>query len=84
MKKEFNGETWLLIFLILLSVCSYFYLYQNNSNQTSMSYDPEVSMEIKEGKLNDNESKLPTPTDLLDQKLIKKGLEKVREWLPVN
>jgi len=85
MKKEFNGETWMLIILIVLSICSYCYLYENKNNHSaSVVSDLEVAMKIKEGKFNEKEDKISNSAELIDQKIIKKSLEKIREWLPVN
>lgn len=81
MKKEFNGETWLLITLILLSICSYWYLYENKSQpvETILNTTLDISMNVEED--NNNLSK---SVDFIDQKIIKKSIEIIKEWLPVN
>ena len=81
MKKEFNGETWMLIVLILLSMCSYWYLYENNSqpNKAYINTSLELSMSVEEEKNN-----LSKSVDFIDQKIIKKSIEIIKEWLPVN
>ena len=81
MKKEFNGETWMLIVLILLSMCSYWYLYENNSqpDKTHINTSLELSMSVEEEKNN-----LSKSVDFIDQKIIKKSIEIIKEWLPVN
>lgn len=81
MKKEFNGETWMLIVLILLSMCSYWYLYENNSqpDKAYINTSLELSMSVEEEKNN-----LSKSVDFIDQKIIKKSIEIIKEWLPVN
>ena len=81
MKKEFNGETWMLIILILLSICSYWYLYENNSqpDKTYLNTSLELSMSVEEEKNN-----LSKSVDFIDQKIIKKSIDILKEWLPVN
>lgn len=81
MKKEFNGETWMLIVLILLSMCSYWYLYKNNSqpDKAYINTSLELSMSVEEEKNN-----LSKSVDFIDQKIIKKSIEIIKEWLPVN
>ncbi|MFZ4374844.1 MAG: hypothetical protein ACOYN9_00690 [Saprospiraceae bacterium] len=81
MKKEFNGETWMLIILILLSICSYWYLYENNSqpDKTYLNTSLELSMSVEEEKNN-----LSKSVDFIDQKIIKKSIDIIKEWLPVN
>jgi len=81
MKKEFNGETWLLITLILLSICSYWYLYENKSQpvETYLNTTLDISMNVEEDKNN-----LSKSVDFIDQKIIKKSIEIIKEWLPVN
>ena len=81
MKKEFNGETWMLIVLILLSMCSYWYLYENNSqpDKAHINTSLELSMSVEEEKNN-----LSKSVDFIDQKIIKKSIEIIKEWLPVN
>ena len=81
MKKEFNGETWMLIVLILLSMCSYWYLYENKSkpDNTNINTSLELSMSVEEEKNN-----LSKSVDFIDQKIIKKSIEIIKEWLPVN
>jgi hypothetical protein len=80
-KKEFNGETWMLIILILLSICSYWYLYENNSqpDKTYLNTSLELSMSVEEEKNN-----LSKSVDFIDQKIIKKSIDIIKEWLPVN
>jgi hypothetical protein len=80
-KKEFNGETWMLIVLILLSMCSYWYLYKNNSqpDKAYINTSLELSMSVEEEKNN-----LSKSVDFIDQKIIKKSIEIIKEWLPVN
>jgi len=80
-KKEFNGETWMLIILILLSICSYWYLYENNSqpDKTYLNTSLELSMSVEEEKNN-----LSKSVDFIDQKIIKKSIDILKEWLPVN
>jgi hypothetical protein len=80
-KKEFNGETWMLIVLILLSMCSYWYLYENNSqpDKAYINTSLELSMSVEEEKNN-----LSKSVDFIDQKIIKKSIEIIKEWLPVN
>lgn len=86
MKKEFNGETWMLIILIMLSICSYWYLYENkvNDNTLSKNSQVEVIMQIEGENLNNEKGKLNKSVELFDQKLVKKSIEKIKEWLPVN
>lgn len=81
MKKEFNGETWMLIVLILLSMCSYWYLYENKSqpDKAHINTSLELSMSVEEEKNN-----LSKSVDFIDQKIIKKSIEIIKEWLPVN
>ena len=81
MKKEFNGETWMLIILILLSISSYWYLYENNSqpDKTYLNTSLELSMSVEEEKNN-----LSKSVDFIDQKIIKKSIDIIKEWLPVN
>lgn len=81
MKKEFNGETWMLIVLILLSMGSYWYLYENKSqpNKAHINTSLELSMSVEEEKNN-----LSKSVDFIDQKIIKKSIEIIKEWLPVN
>jgi hypothetical protein len=80
-KKEFNGETWMLIILILLSISSYWYLYENNSqpDKTYLNTSLELSMSVEEEKNN-----LSKSVDFIDQKIIKKSIDIIKEWLPVN
>jgi len=80
-KKEFNGETWMLIVLILLSMGSYWYLYENKSqpNKAHINTSLELSMSVEEEKNN-----LSKSVDFIDQKIIKKSIEIIKEWLPVN
>jgi cbb3-type cytochrome oxidase subunit 3 len=85
MKKEFNGETWLLLFLIVISLCSYFYLYQKRSNERTTALSQlEVLIPVKDENLNSKEPEISKSTEFIDQKIIKKTLEKIKEWLPVN
>ena len=81
MKKEFNGETWMLIVLILSSMCSYLYLYENKSHpdKAYLNTSLELSMDVEEEKNNISKS-----VDFIDQKIIKKSIEIIKEWLPVN
>lgn len=81
MKKEFNGETWMLIILILLSICSYWYLYENKAqpDKTYLNTSLELSMSVEEEKNN-----LSKSVDFIDQKIIKKSIDIIKEWLPVN
>lgn len=81
MKKEFNGETWMLILLILLSMCSYWYLYENKSQpeKTHLNTSLELSISVEEEKNN-----LSKSVDFIDQEIIKKSIEIIKEWLPVN
>jgi hypothetical protein len=80
-KKEFNGETWMLIILILLSICSYWYLYENKAqpDKTYLNTSLELSMSVEEEKNN-----LSKSVDFIDQKIIKKSIDIIKEWLPVN
>jgi hypothetical protein len=86
MKKEFNGETWMLIILILLSICSYWYLYENKMDKDILSKNSqlEVIMQMEGEGLSNEKGNLTKSTELIDQKIIKKTIEKVKEWLPVN
>lgn len=86
MKKEFNGETWMLIILILLSICSYWYLYENKVDEDILSKNSqlEVIMQMEGEDLNNEKGNLTKSAELIDQKIIKKTIEKVKEWLPVN
>lgn len=81
MKKEFNGETWMLITMILLSMCSYWYLHENKSQpvESYLSTNLDVSIKVEEEKNN-----LSKSVDFIDQKIIKKSIEIIKEWLPVN
>jgi hypothetical protein len=80
-KKEFNGETWMLIVLILLSIFSYWYLYENKSqpDKAFQNTSLELSMSVEEEK-----NKISKSVDFIDQKIIKKSIEILKEWLPVN
>lgn len=86
MKKEFNGETWMLFILILLSICSYWYLYENKVDENILSKNSQMEVIIQmEGEdLNNEKRTLTKSAELIDQKIIKKTIEKVKEWLPVN
>jgi hypothetical protein len=86
MKKEFNGETWMLIILILLSICSYWYLYENKMDKDILSKNSqlEVIMQMEGEGLSNEKGNLTKSAELIDQKIIKKTIEKVKEWLPVN
>jgi hypothetical protein len=86
MKKEFNGETWMLIILILLSICSYWYLYENKMDKDILSKNAqlEVIMQMEGEGLSNEKGNLTKSAELIDQKIIKKTIEKVKEWLPVN
>jgi hypothetical protein len=86
MKKEFNGETWMLIILILLSICSYCYLYENKMDKDILSKNSqlEVIMQMEGEGLSNEKGNLTKSAELIDQKIIKKTIEKVKEWLPVN
>lgn len=81
MRKEFNGETWMLIILIILSSCSYWYLYENKpySNQTYLNNNLELPLKVEE-----KDNKIANSVDFIDQKIIKKSIEIIKEWLPVN
>lgn len=71
----------MLIILILLSMCSYWYLYENNSqpDKAYLNTSLELSMSVEEEK-----NKLSKSVDFIDQKIIKKSIEIIKEWLPVN
>ncbi len=71
----------MLIILILLSICSYWYLYENNSqpDKTYLNTSLELSMSVEEEKNN-----LSKSVDFIDQKIIKKSIDIIKEWLPVN
>ena len=86
MKKEFNGETWMLIILILLSICSYWYLYEDKMDKDILSKNSqlEVIMQMEGEGLSNEKGNLTKSAELIDQKIIKKTIEKVKEWLPVN
>ena len=81
MKKEFNGETWLLITLIILSSFSYWYLQENKPylNHTNVNNKLDLSLKVE-----DKESNISKSVDFFDQKIIKKSIEIIKEWLPVN
>ena len=71
----------MLIILILLSMCCYWYLYENKS-QPDKAYQNtslELSMSVEEEK-----NKISKSVDFIDQKIIKKSIEIIKEWLPVN
>jgi len=71
----------MLIILILLSICSYWYLYENNSqpDKNYLNTSLELSMCVEEEKNN-----LSKSVDFIDQKIIKKSIDIIKEWLPVN
>jgi len=71
----------MLIVLILLSMGSYWYLYENKSqpNKAHINTSLELSMSVEEEKNN-----LSKSVDFIDQKIIKKSIEIIKEWLPVN
>jgi len=71
----------MLIILILLSISSYWYLYENNSqpDKTYLNTSLELSMSVEEEKNN-----LSKSVDFIDQKIIKKSIDIIKEWLPVN
>lgn len=81
MRKEFNGETWMLIILIILSSCCYWYLYENKtySNQINLNNNLEMPLKTEE-----KDNKISKSVDFIDQKIIKKSIEVIKEWLPVN
>ncbi len=85
-RKEFNGETWMLIFLIVLSLFSYCYLYENKVYENSLLKNThfESIMKIESDDLNSDKDRISKSAELIDQKLVKKTLEKIKEWLPVN
>lgn len=84
MKKEFNGETWMLIILIVLSICSYWYLYENNVDENSISKNSQIETIIAIEEENLNKENITKSAELIDQKIVKKTIEKIKEWLPVN
>lgn len=47
MKKELNGESWMLIILIILSICSYLYLYENQMVEKATSFHVNSNIESK-------------------------------------
>lgn len=71
----------MLIILILLSMCSYWYLYENKAqpDKAFQNTSLELSMSVEEEK-----NKISKSVDFIDQKIIKKSIEIIKEWLPVN
>lgn len=84
MKKEFNGETWMLILLIILSICSYWYLYENKVDKNSLAKNAKIETIIAIEEENLNKENITKSAELIDQKIVKKTIEKIKEWLPVN
>ncbi len=84
MKKEFNGETWMLILLIILSICSYWYLYENKVDKNSLANNAKIETIIAIEEENLNKENITKSAELIDQKIVKKTIEKIKEWLPVN
>ena len=62
-------------------MCSYWYLYENKSqpDKAYLNNSLELSMRVEEEKNN-----LSKSVDFIDQKIIKKSIEIIKEWLPVN
>ena len=62
-------------------MCSYWYLYENKSQpyKAYLNTSLELSMSVEEEK-----NKLSKSVDFIDQKIIKKSIEIIKEWLPVN
>jgi hypothetical protein len=81
MKKEFNGETWLLITLIILSSLSYWYLHENKPYKDHANVKNKLDLTLK---VENKENNISKSVDFIDQKIIKKSIEIIKEWLPVN
>jgi hypothetical protein len=62
-------------------MCSYWYLYENKSqpDKAFQNTSLELSMSVEEEK-----NKISKSVDFIDQKIIKKSIEIIKEWLPVN
>jgi hypothetical protein len=60
-------------------------LYQKRSNERTTALSQlEVLIPVKDENLNSKEPEISKSTEFIDQKIIKKTLEKIKEWLPVN
>lgn len=81
MKKEFNGETWLLLTLIILSSFSYYYLHENKPYLDKAHLKNKLDLTLK---VEDKEDNITKSVDFIDQKVIKKSVEIIKKWLPVN
>jgi hypothetical protein len=81
MKKEFNGETSLLIILIILSSLSYWYLHENKPYLDNTQLKNKIDLTLK---VEDKDNNISKSVDFIDQKFIKKSIEIIKEWLPVN
>ena len=62
-------------------MCSYWYLYENKSqpDKAFQNTSLELSMSVEEEK-----NKISKSVDFIDQKIIKKSIDIIKEWLPVN
>ena len=76
MKKEFNGETWLLITLIILSSFSYWYLHENKPYLDKTNLKNKLDLTLK---VEDKENNISKSVDFIDQKIIKKSIEIIKE-----